>query len=103
MKRYNLFLWIIVLLSMALGFLIGTNQQLVENVIRTPHNGSQKLNQFLRYLDRYYVDQIDIDSLSTEVIQDLIRKLDPHSFYIPKEELARMAENMQGNFVGYWG
>lgn len=100
MKRYNLFLWIIVLLSMALGFLIGTNQQLVENVIRTPQNGSQKLNQFLRYLDRYYVDQIDIDSLSTEVIQDLIRKLDPHSFYIPKEELARMAENMQGNFVG---
>lgn len=100
MKRYNLFLWIIVLLSMALGFLIGTNQQLVQNITRSPQNGSQKLNQFMRYLDRYYVDQINTDSLATEVIQDLIQKLDPHSFYIPKEELSRMAENMQGNFVG---
>jgi len=100
MKRYNFFLWIIVLLSMALGFLIGTNQQVIQNVIRRPQNGSQKLNQFMRYLDHYYVDQIDTDSLATEVIQDLIQKLDPHSFYIPKEELVRMAENMQGNFVG---
>ena len=100
MRRYNIFLWMVVLLSVALGFLIGTNQQLIQNITKGPQSGSQKLQQFLRYLDHYYVDQIDTDSLATEVIQDLIQKLDPHSFYIPKEELVRMAENMQGNFVG---
>ena len=100
MKNSSFYLWVIVLLSMVLGFMIGSNQQLVQNVTRTPLSGNQKLSQFLRYLDRYYVDQIDTDSLATEVIQDLIERLDPHSFYIPKEELARMNENMKGNFVG---
>ena len=100
MKNSTFFLWVIVLLSMGLGFIIGSNQQLVQNVTRTPLSGNQKLSQFLRYMDRYYVDQIDTDSLATEVIQDLIERLDPHSFFIPEDELARMNENMRGNFVG---
>lgn len=100
MKSYTIYMWVVVLLSITLGFLIGSNQQIVQNVVRQPMTGNQKLSQFMRYLDQYYVDQIDTDSLATEVIQDLIKKLDPHSFYISKEELSRMAENMQGNFVG---
>ncbi len=100
MKSYTVYMWVVVLLSITLGFLIGSNQQIVQNVVRQPMTGNQKLSQFMRYLDQYYVDQIDTDSLATEVIQDLIKKLDPHSFYISKEELSRMAENMQGNFVG---
>lgn len=100
MKSYTVYMWVVVLLSMILGFLIGSNQQIVQNVVRKPVTGNQKLSQFMRYLDQYYVDQIDTDSLATEVIQDLIQKLDPHSFYISKEELSRMAENMQGNFKG---
>jgi carboxyl-terminal processing protease len=100
MKSYTVYMWVVVLLSMILGFLIGSNQQIVQNVLRKPVTGNQKLSQFMRYLDQYYVDQIDTDSLATEVIQDLIQKLDPHSFYISKEELSSMAENMQGNFKG---
>ena len=98
MKSYTVYMWVVVLLSMILGFLIGSNQQIVQNILRKPVTGNQKLSQFMRYLDQYYVDQIDTDSLATEVIQDLIQKLDPHSFYISKEELSSMAENMQGNF-----
>ena len=100
MKSYTVYMWVVVLLSMTLGFLIGSNQKIVQNVVRKPVTGNQKLSQFMRYLDQYYVDQIDTDSLATEVIQDLIQKLDPHSFYIPKDELSRVAENMQGNFKG---
>ena len=91
MKSYTVYMWVVVLLSMILGFLIGSNQQIVQNVVRKPVTGNQKLSQFMRYLDQYYVDQIDTDSLATEVIQDLIQKLDPHSFYISKEELSRVA------------
>lgn len=100
MKSNTLYIWIVVLLSITLGFLIGSNQQIVQNVVRKPMSGNQKLTQFMRYLDHYYVDQIDTDSLATQVIQDLIKKLDPHSFYISKEELTRLSENMQGKFVG---
>ena len=80
MKSYTVYMWVVVLLSMALGFLIGSNQQIVQNVVRKPVTGNQKLSQFMRYLDQYYVDQIDTDSLATEVIQDLIQKLDPILF-----------------------
>lgn len=100
MRSNSIYIWVVVLLSITLGFLVGSNQQIVQNVVRKPMTGNQKLSQFMRYLDQYYVDQIDTDSLATQVIQDLIQQLDPHSFYITKEELARMAENMQGNFVG---
>ena len=79
---------------------MGSNQRLVQNVLRSPLTGSQKINQFIRYLDEYYVDAIDTDSLASEVIQEMVQRLDPHSFYISKEQLARMTENMQGNFVG---
>ncbi len=100
MRSNAFYIWVVVLLSITLGFLLGSNQQIVHNVVRKPQSGNQKLSQFLRYLDQYYVDQIDTDSLATALIQDVIQKLDPHSFYISKEELSRMAENMQGNFVG---
>ena len=32
--------------------------------------------------------------------QQMLNKLDPHSVYIPKENLQAITENMQGNFVG---
>ena len=40
----------------------------------------------MRYVDQRYVDSLNIDSLSTEVIQEIIDRLDPHSVFIPKGE-----------------
>ncbi len=99
MRRYNAFLWIVVALSITLGFLIGSNQEVVYNAVR-PMQGAAKLNQFINYLDRDYVDKIDTDSLVTAVIQDVIKKLDPHSFYISSEDLELISEDMKGEFVG---
>lgn len=98
MNRSTFFIWTIVGLSLLFGFMVG----------RSPHwnqssdvsSGSEKVNQFMQYLDRYYVKAIDTDSLATDVIQAMIEKLDPHSFYIPPEELEQINENLQGNFVG---
>lgn len=100
MKSYTLYLWLIVLLSVGLGFLLGSNQHMINSLDDESHSGQQKLRRFLEYLDHYYVDQIDTDSLATQVIQDLIGKLDPHSFYISPEELSEVTENMRGNFYG---
>ena len=35
-----------------------------------------------------------------DAIVNMLVKLDPHSVYIPKEELQRVTESMQGKFVG---
>ena len=52
------------------------------------------------YIERDYVDDVNTDALLDEAISQMLGKLDPHSVYIPKENLQAVQENMQGNFVG---
>lgn len=33
-------------------------------------------------------------------VNGILDKLDPHSVYIPKNEMQRVSENMKGDFVG---
>lgn len=88
------------LLSLVLGFLLGTNHQLLSLKGKSPLSGEAKLSQFFHYLDRYYVDQIDTDSLASQVIERLVSDLDPHSFYISPDQYSRLAEDLQGSFMG---
>jgi len=52
------------------------------------------------YIDYEYVDQIDTDSIVDVTVNNILNKLDPHSVYIPKQEMNKVAENMKGDFVG---
>tara|TARA_Y100000389_G_scaffold202973_1_gene249931 strand:- start:1844 stop:3430 length:1587 start_codon:yes stop_codon:yes gene_type:complete len=100
MKNNNLHLWIIVPISLFLGFIIGNNQQLVFNATSFEISSSQKLKRFIQFIETNYVDEIDIDSLVNKIIDNSISQLDPHSVYIPKEEMQKISEEMQGAFVG---
>lgn len=59
-----------------------------------------KFAKFLDYLENYYVDSINSDKIVEEAIVESLLKLDPHSTYIPAEELKKMQEPLQGNFEG---
>ena len=100
MKNNNLYLWITVLLSVFLGFTLGSNQQIVFNATNFEISSSQKLKQFIQYIETNYVDDIDTDSLVNTMISNVVEQLDPHSVYIPKEEMQQITESMQGAFVG---
>ena len=67
--KQSLYLWIVVVLSLCLGFLMGTNQQLLRQMTQRPLEGQAKLQQFFHYLDQYYVDDIDTYSLATALIE----------------------------------
>lgn len=60
----------------------------------------KKIKRLLNYIEQDYVDKVDTDSLLDNAITKMLKKLDPHSTYISKEELQAVTENMQGNFVG---
>lgn len=67
------------------------------------NGGSQneaKIKRLMDYIERDYVDDVNTDNLLDEAITQMLGKLDPHSVYIPKENLQAVQENMQGNFVG---
>lgn len=59
-----------------------------------------KIKRLMDYIERDYVDDVNTDILLDEAITQMLGKLDPHSVYIPKENLQAVQENMQGNFVG---
>lgn len=59
-----------------------------------------KFNSFMDYLNYTYVDEVDQNDLTEKAIISVLRELDPHSVYIPKEELKAMNEPLVGNFEG---
>ncbi|WP_075342949.1 S41 family peptidase [Tenacibaculum agarivorans] len=60
----------------------------------------QKVKRLINYIQKDYVDEVDTDALLDGAITQMLAKLDPHSVYIPKENLQAVTESMQGNFVG---
>ncbi len=60
----------------------------------------KKFNTLLYQLERNYVDTIDAADLVEQSIVKMLQELDPHSVYIPKEELQKMNEPLEGNFEG---
>ena len=67
----------------------------------TPKNMSKhKFNKLIDYLEYQYVDPVDTDSIVDNFIDTVLQNLDPHSTYIPKQDLAYVTENMKGDFIG---
>ena len=62
--------------------------------------GQQKLNDIFRMIDEEYVDEIDQDSLIEMTIPGLLHNLDPHSLYVPKDELDRVNRDLESSFYG---
>lgn len=56
--------------------------------------------EVLQYIEGYYVDNPDMDALATEAIVAMLEKLDPHSTYISREDVAEANQQIQGSFVG---
>lgn len=59
-----------------------------------------KLRTIIDLIENEYVDRVDVDSLLTTVIPDMLAGLDPHSVYFNAEELKATNEDMDGHFSG---
>ena len=59
-----------------------------------------KFAKFVDYLDSYYVDSINAEGMVEDAIKEILSELDPHSTYIPADQLKKMREPLQGNFEG---
>ena len=102
MKRY--LYPAIVVISLMLGALSvnalhqkAQAQSIGWNTFRFP---SSKIDLMLRYMQQAYVDPVDLDSLTDEVMVDIVQKLDPHSAYIPKKDLELVNSELGASFSG---
>lgn len=60
----------------------------------------KKYSTLLFLVNNFYVDTMDMGKLTEEAIIQTLRELDPHSSYIPKEEVEEANEPLEGSFEG---
>ena len=61
---------------------------------------NDKINSILNIIESNYVDTVNRSELVEAAIPAILKKLDPHSVYIPAKDLQRANEPLQGNFDG---
>ena len=101
-SKRSVFLPMMLALSLAIGIFIGKylpgkNDLLLHSNIRSRND---KLNSILNIIESNYVDSVNRNDLVETAIPAILKKLDPHSVYIPAKDLARANEPLQGNFDG---
>ena len=60
----------------------------------------RKLTNALTAISNLYVDSINDKKLVENALEAVLKELDPHSSYIPKEEVERVNEPLEGSFEG---
>ena len=60
----------------------------------------KSLSKILQYIDRYYVEEAEMDKILNGAIHGLLNELDPHSSYIEPKDADSVKEQMEGEFEG---
>jgi carboxyl-terminal processing protease len=101
MSKRKAYYPLIIGISIAIGILIGTTLNFKnKSVLFSANSNEAKIKRLINYIQYDYVDKVNTDSLLDNAITNMLVKLDPHSVYIPKDELGRVTESMEGKFVG---
>ncbi len=61
---------------------------------------TDKMSKFIDVINKFYVEEVDSDTLVELAIKRMLRELDPHSNYYTKEELKKADEPLKGKFEG---
>lgn len=109
-NRTNASIYIILSFAIIIGFLLG---RIVENQYIANKGGSyfnflpvksvtdtDPLSEILQLIAKNYVDSISIDSLREIGIASLLEHLDPHSVYIPRQDIEIVIDDVQSSFEG---
>lgn len=87
-------------LAVAVTFIGG---MICNNFLKTDSAISEtekKFRNVLNLIENEYVDEVDIDSILEATIPHLFETLDPHSLYIPAEDLQAVNDELDGSFSG---
>lgn len=90
-------------IAIAIGIFIGGKLNFKDSPNRlfsSSNSKKDKLDRLIDYIEYDYVDDVNTDSIVDVTVNGILENLDPHSVYIPKEDMQRVTENMKGDFVG---
>lgn len=61
---------------------------------------NSKIDQLLHLMNDAYIEPINVDSITDDVMHELVKRLDPHSAYIPKKDLEMVNSELSASFSG---
>ena len=95
---YTPFIYALILsVGVMLGFVINS---ITAGKQSMANRGYDKIDDILNYIDQKYVDTINRSQLMDKTIDKMLSNLDPHSVYIPAQEVGEANEGLEGNFEG---
>ncbi|MBX6381205.1 MAG: S41 family peptidase [Thermoflavifilum aggregans] len=103
-KKLQVFLPLILSLVLALGMFLGFK---LRDSYKLPHRGVQlfvghpgTIDQILMLIRNKYVDSVNDSLLRNAAIDAILHHLDPHSVYIPPQDVAEVNEELDAEFGG---
>jgi carboxyl-terminal processing protease len=103
-NKVSTIIFMTAVISITLGVFIGASLFSVQSPVSIPvgkaAKNADKFKSILQYIDRYYVDNVDIDTLSDIAIEEMLKKLDPHTVYIPAKESEIVSTQLEDGFEG---
>ena len=104
MNKLKIWLPLLFALLLALGIYVGMRMNEPyrhSNSLFSFRTGQfNKINDVINYINMEYVDTVNQKKLVESTIEDMLHQLDPHSAYIPADELQASNEPLEGNFDG---
>lgn len=89
--------WAVLLPLLCLVLPLSAQNQEKEDVLTKQVN---RIGQALYYIQQFYLDTVDTSHMADKVIEMLMDQLDPHSAFIPADQVQAMNEPLEGNFDG---
>ena len=97
-RKYAFVYPVLLMIFLVIGLLLGA--RLNQPVSQQNSGNYSKMQEIINLLDREYVDSIESKKLFEKTISDMLHELDPHSNYIPYEDLKAVNEQIDGKFGG---
>lgn len=66
---------------------------------KAQYNG-QQVEEVIRFIETKYIGEVSTEEMVDHAIQAIIADLDPHTHYIPPDEVESLHERTSGNYVG---
>ena len=91
---------ITVSISMIIGILLGATFFGKKTFISNSPGSNSIFKEVLMHINKSYVDDVSIDSLSTYGIEKMLEKLDPHTVFIPASDAELVNAELHAGFDG---
>lgn len=101
-KKITFLIPLLIAISVASGILIGNllNRNSQPGFTGLNIGNSNKISEILSYINQGYVDSVNTQSIIEKTIPEILKNLDPHTTYIPSDDMKVVQEEMTGKFSG---